>query len=115
MVGVFNLVFALNQILGFIILGIFLISMLYLMPAYVLMPMFGFLGGWDEKSLDDFRKAALISGPSKIIVTRLYKNSKYAYEKSPWKDKFKVSYEMAEKEAQELMELREEHEVKAAA
>ncbi|MGV9198878.1 MAG: hypothetical protein ACOC4M_08560 [Promethearchaeia archaeon] len=115
MIGVFNILFALNQMLGFVILGIFLIAMLYILPAYVLMPMLGFLGGWDKKSLDDFRKAALISGPSKIIVTQLYKKTKWAFEKSPWKDKFQVSYKLAEREAQELMEQRQEQEVKVTA
>ena len=78
------------------------------------MPVFGYLGAWDDQSLEDFRKAARISGPSRVIITRLYNNARFGHERSPWKDKFKIPSDEAMKEAQELFEIRLKMEEKTA-
>jgi len=110
-VEIFEVLFVINQIYGLVFIAIIIIAMLYLIPAFIFMPLYGFLGAWDPHSIDDFRKAAIISGPSRPIVMRLYKNTKFGYERSPWKDKFVIPYEKAEQEANELYELRLEQEV----
>lgn len=111
MLALFNFAFQISDLIGLVVAAICLISMLYLIPAYVFMPTYGYLGSWDERSLDDFRKAAIISGPSRPIVMRLYKSTEYTYERSPWKGKFKVPHEAADQEALEIMALREQHEI----
>ncbi|TFG18507.1 MAG: hypothetical protein EU533_07685 [Promethearchaeota archaeon] len=105
-VRIFEVLFAVNQIGGLIFIAIIIITMLYLIPAFIFMPIYGFLGAWDPQSIEDFRKAAIISGPSRGIVMRLYKSTKFGYERSPWKDRCIIPYEKACKEAQELYEIR---------
>jgi len=113
MVGIFNFVFVISEIAAFILAALFLISSLYLVPAFIIFPMYGLLSGWDEKSIEDFRKAALLSGPSRKIINLFYKNTKFGYEHSPWKEKFNLPHELANKEADELTSIRRELEQKA--
>jgi len=44
--------------------------------------------------------------PSRVIVTRMYKNTKFGYAHSPWKGKFIIPHDLACKEAQELTQIR---------
>lgn len=112
--NLFGALFAVNQILGFAIGGIFIVSMLYIIPIFVIFPFIGFLGIWDDKSLDDFRKAAIMSGPSRAIVNLLYKATHFGYKHSPFKDRFTIPHEKAMVQAQELTQKREIIEVSNA-
>ena len=74
------------------------------------MPIYGYLGAWDDYSLNDFHKAAIMSGPSKFVVMALYKNTKWGYNKSPFKGNFVVPFDIADKQAKEITEMRKEQE-----
>lgn len=114
MVVAFSFLFEISQLLALGAAVVFLIAMLYLVPTFVLMPLYGFLGGWDDHSLEDLRRAAVMSGPSRGIVMRLYKYTKYGHDHSLFKGRFKISYEQAEKEARELTLIRKQLEKKEA-
>ena len=113
MVGIFNGVFIVNSTLAFVLAAIFLVASLYIVPALIIFPMYGFLGGWDDKSIDDFKKAAVLSGPSRKIVSMFYRKTKFGYDHSPWKGKFVMPHELANKEAEELTLIRKNIEQKA--
>jgi len=100
------------NIVGYMLAGIYLLGCLFIFPIFIFMPLYGFLGAWDEKSLDDFRKGALMAGPSKLLVSALYKAAKFGYEHSPFKGRFVIEYEQAEKEAVEITEIRRKLEKK---
>ena len=93
-------------------IGIILASLL-LFPAGIFAPLYAFFGGWDDNTLEDFRKAAELSGPSKGITMMMYKVSKWVHDRSPWKNKFEFKdADLAMKEANELLEIRRELDAK---
>jgi glucan phosphoethanolaminetransferase (alkaline phosphatase superfamily) len=71
-----------------------------------------FLGGWDNENLAMFKKAAKMSGPSKIFVKPLYKTIEYAAKHSKWHNKFSIPSEEPEKEARELLIMKHSHDLK---
>lgn len=77
------------------------------------MPLYGLLGAWDERSLEDFRKAALISGPSKFVIMGMYKLTRWGHEHSPLKNRFQIEYEKGLEEAKIITKIREEVEKQA--
>jgi len=91
-----------DLVMPVVILGVTLIVGLFLFPGFVLFPFFGYFGGWDEDTLQAFEKAARISGPSKFLVKIMAKTTRWAHEKSPIKDKFRIPFKEAKKEAEEL-------------
>ncbi len=108
-IQIFNVIKA-NGIVAIIAFGLLiLILMLFIFPIVLLSPILGFLGGWDEKSLDHVKNAALISGPSKWLTYSMYKTAHWAFNHSPLKnlgEKYKIPHELADKEADELTILR---------
>lgn len=89
------------------------LSALLLFPACIFAPIYAFFGGWDDFTLEDFRKAALLSGPSKGITMLMYKISKAVHKRSPWKNKFAFKdTELALAEADELLKIRRELDAK---
>ena len=64
---------------------------------------FGIFGGWDDESLEDFRKAVELSGPSKFIVSVFYKATKFGYKHSLIGKKKCEYYQEAEEEIEQLM------------
>lgn len=112
MSGIFSQVFLWSDIAGYGLAVLYLISVLFVFPIYLFMPLYGFLGAWDEKSLDDFRKSTLMAGPSKRLVTALYRSAKFGYERSPFKGKFVIPYEIAEQQALEITNIREKVEAR---
>jgi hypothetical protein len=52
-----------------------LLGMLFVFPGVLFCPFYALLGGWDDYTLEEFRKTALLSGPSKFIVMIMYKIS----------------------------------------
>ncbi|MEX2726402.1 MAG: lipopolysaccharide biosynthesis protein [Candidatus Sigynarchaeum springense] len=84
-----------------------ILASLLVFPECIFAPLYAYFGGWDDVSLDDFRKAALLAGPSKGITMLMYKISKFFHERSPWKNKFAFKdTELALKEADELLQIR---------
>ncbi|MHA1684452.1 MAG: hypothetical protein ACTSUE_26175 [Promethearchaeota archaeon] len=82
-----------------------LMMILFLFPAIFLAPFYAFFGGWDNFTLDEFRKTALISGPSKGITTMLYKISAFFAKISPFHNKFPIAdYDLIKRQVQELID-----------
>ena len=63
-------------------------------------------GGWDDDSMREFRKAAIMSGPSKPLVYPMYKIIEFAARISPLHNKFKFDSQPALQEVQELLEIK---------
>jgi len=92
---------------------IIILAGLLVFPSFIFAPIYAFFGGWDDYTLEDFRKAALLSGPSKSITMIMYKISKKVHEKSPWKNKFAFNdTELALQEANELLQIRRDLDAK---
>ena len=107
-VRIFEYYIALSDdlVIPIVILGITLIAALFLYPIFILFPAYGFFGGWDDKGLDDFKKAASITGPSRFLVNLMAKTTEWGHKISPFKNKFPIPYEEAQKEADILTERR---------
>jgi len=83
---------------------VMIFAVLFLFPGALYGPFLGIFGGWDEFTLEEFRKCALISGPSRGICMFLYKSFKSFSRISPWYNKFPMNdYEVVQKEAEELI------------
>ena len=91
-----------------------LLGYLFFFPALFTFPVIGFLGGFDKKSLEHFEKAVKISGPSHFLANLLYKSSLFGYRHSPFKEKFPIPYEEADREANELNLARKQFIVEAS-
>ena len=88
------------------IITIVLIILVLLIFGYF--PIHTLLGGWDDDSMREFRKAVAMSGPSKFIVYPMFKIIEFASKKSPLHNRFKMDSSEALKEVQELLEIRKQ-------
>lgn len=79
------------------------IPVLALVMIFFYFPMTAILGGWDPINLEEFRKTAWMSGPSKFVVMPLYWLLKKVTKKSPLHGRFQMSTENVIKDAQELL------------
>lgn len=52
---------------------------------FIYMPIYAWLGGWDENTLRDFKKSLPLSGPTIVLTYPLYKISTKFHAKSPFK------------------------------
>ncbi|MHA1340087.1 MAG: hypothetical protein ACTSRZ_07745 [Promethearchaeota archaeon] len=98
-----------NNIVTFLIIFVSLIFIFFIGPTFIVFPMLGLVGGWDEGSLKHIESAAKIAGPSCYLVLAMHKMSKWGHEKCPFisiKNKFAIPHELADKEAEELIQLR---------
>ncbi|MBN2154370.1 MAG: hypothetical protein JW839_23140 [Candidatus Lokiarchaeota archaeon] len=90
-----------------------ILASLLVFPECIFAPLYALFGGWDDVSLEDFRKAALLAGPSKGITMLMYKISKFFHDRSPWKNRFAFkNTDLALKEADELLQIRRELDAK---
>ncbi|MHA1368716.1 MAG: hypothetical protein ACTSWN_09215 [Promethearchaeota archaeon] len=71
---------------------------------------YAIFGGWDEFGLEVLRKSYLISGPSKPFIKIIYVLSVKGSKISPLFNKFKIPFEGAFKEAEELFETKKRNE-----
>ncbi len=78
------------------------VPILALILIFVYFPLTALLGGWDAINLEEFEKAAVMSGPSKFLVMPLYRVVKYFSQKSPLHDRFGMDATEVIKEAKEL-------------
>jgi hypothetical protein len=69
-------------------------------------PLYSFLGGFDRVSLLEFSKIVKMSGPSRFLVTPLYKLAVKAANKYNLGDKFMIMDEIATREAIELYQMK---------
>nr|MDO8116258.1 hypothetical protein [Candidatus Sigynarchaeota archaeon] len=100
--GIFDVVYQASDIAGYGLAALYLILLLFAFPIFILMPLLGLLGAWDDQGLEDFRKCALMSGPSKPLVMALYRTARFGYDRSPFKGRFVSPFEQAMKESAEL-------------
>jgi O-antigen/teichoic acid export membrane protein len=91
-----------NFIVAVIPFGVILL----LSALYVYFPLTGFFGGWDDKSIETFRRVVSISGPSKFLVVPMFALVLKIIKISPFHNKFAIDTEIAEKEAAELLKLK---------
>jgi hypothetical protein len=81
-------------------------------PFLIYLPLSGLMGMWDDFSIDTFRKAVEISGPSKFLVKLFYKSTLWGINHSKIHNKFKIEWEVAAKEIAELIEMKQNNEIK---
>ncbi|MFX0100222.1 MAG: hypothetical protein ACFFCS_11625 [Candidatus Hodarchaeota archaeon] len=65
--------------------------------------LYGFFGGWDDHSLQIFKEAIAISGPSRILFVPVYGLTAALVKISPLHNKFPMEYKEAVREMKELM------------
>ncbi|GAB4329005.1 MAG: hypothetical protein Kow0069_36360 [Promethearchaeota archaeon] len=83
----------------------FLLGMLFFFPALFFCPILALFGGWDDFTLEEFRKAAVISGPSKGLTMLLYWMTEKFAKVSPLHGRFPIAdYSTVETQIRELVE-----------
>jgi len=90
---------------------VFIFFILFGAPMFIMFPILGLLGGWDDRGLQHLADAAELSGPSKPFVRIMYRASKWGFDHAPpfLKNialKHPIPWEEADREAQELMDAR---------
>ena len=89
------------MILIFVILGVF-----------VYFPLTAYFGGWDENNYISFEKVVQMSGPSKFLVSPMYKVIGKVVKISPFYNKFIVDATDATLEAKELLFMKKANAIK---
>ena len=97
-----------------------IITLILLMGGllFIYMPLYGYLGGFDENTLEAFKKSVALSGPSLWIIYPFYKIMAHFHKKAPEWAKKRAPIEdtdLALKELKELMILRYEARLKQKA
>ncbi|NMC07929.1 MAG: hypothetical protein GYA24_22170 [Candidatus Lokiarchaeota archaeon] len=105
LVIVFNALREVDKLYGYVLAGLYLIFILFGAP-FIMFFVYSLVGGWDDYGLGIFKDAAVLSGPSKFLVDKLYKLSKWAHDRSPLKNRFPIMHEDASREIAELNELK---------
>lgn len=86
--------------------AITLVFGLILIPLVVYLPLTGIMGCWDDFGMKTFKKAIDLSGPSKKLVNLFYKSTSFGVKHSKIHNKFKIPWETAVKQIDELMEIK---------
>ncbi|MHA1820220.1 MAG: hypothetical protein ACTSU2_07540 [Promethearchaeota archaeon] len=83
---------------------IILLGILFIFPGIFYAPFYALFGGWDEFTIEEFRKTAVISGPSKFVMMVLYKISNKFHKLSKWANKYPIAdYDIVKKQVAELV------------
>jgi len=91
---------------GFFLAAVVGVLAMFFTMIFCFFPLSAILGAWDDTNLNEFRKAAMISGPSKFIVWPLYKTLEKTCKISPLHGRFEMPIKGVVKEAQELIALK---------
>ena len=95
---------------GILIPGAIMLIMLLLLLVFLYMPLYAYFGGWDNRTLNIFRKAVPLTGPSLWLIYPLYKIMMKFHEKSPFKKRAYMRLgDDAQEELYELAILREKN------
>nr|MDO8088171.1 hypothetical protein [Candidatus Sigynarchaeum springense] len=105
LVILFNWARSIDDIYGYVLAGLYLLFILFGAP-FVMFFIYSLVGGWDDHGLGIFRDTIVLSGPSKFLVDKLYKISKWGHDHSPLKNKFPIPHEDAARELAELNEIK---------
>jgi hypothetical protein len=80
-----------------------LLIVLFIIVPLIFLPLTGYLGGWDDFQMKTFRKAVVLSGPSKFIIRPFYKMVERGVKANPkLHNRYKIPWENAEREIMEL-------------
>jgi hypothetical protein len=91
---------------GFYVAALPCICLLAVLLLFMYFPLTGAMGGWDRTNLDEFKKVARMSGPSKFIVVPIYKIVNAICKRSKFHGRFAMPVEGVIKEAEELLVLK---------
>jgi hypothetical protein len=91
---------------GFLIALFPAVLALFFILIFGYFPMTGFFGGWDNVNLEECRKAAKMSGPSKFIVWPMYVLINKMCNISPLHNRFALPMEAVIQDAQDLLILK---------
>jgi hypothetical protein len=87
-----------------IVAAFILLGVLFIFPALFYAPYYALFGGWDDFTLEEFKKAALLTGPSKFVVMSLYKITAFFYKRSKLSNRFPIAdYVIIKRQVQELV------------
>lgn len=87
-----------------IVAVLILFAILFLFPAVLMCPIYALAGGWDDFTLEEFRKTAFISGPSKFLMNAMFKISETFTRVSPLHGKFPLAdYDLVKEQVAELV------------
>jgi hypothetical protein len=101
---VFDALFAIG---GFYLAAIVTIILIAIALIMVYFPLTGILGGWDNTNLKEFKKVAMMSGPSKFVTYPIYKSVEKMCHWSRLHGRFEMPVEGVLKEATELLEIKQ--------
>lgn len=94
----------LTAMIGFIPAAIItVVACIAVIPFFLFLPLVGYLGGFDDFQMETFRKAVELSGPSKWIVKGFYNAIEWGHERCPWKNKYKIPWEVPQRQIKELL------------
>ncbi len=79
---------------------------IYVLPGVGYFFPLGLLGGYDKNTIEDFKNAVALAGPSKPIVVPWYKCAALAARISPLHDKFPMHHDHVSEEIEELMAMK---------
>ncbi|NMC08029.1 MAG: hypothetical protein GYA24_22685 [Candidatus Lokiarchaeota archaeon] len=105
-----DLIMSWNFIVALVI-GVLVLAVLVFMFYF---PLTVLLGGWDDNSIRDFKKAVTMSGPSKMIVGPIAKTILKTIPRSRLHNRFKYDESAAFAELKELVALRDQNRDAAA-
>jgi len=94
------------ELLTFPIAAVIGILLFLLLALFVYTPLSAALGCWDNNSIEEFGKAAKMSGPSKFLVVPMYKLTAWGASHSKLHNRFAIPFDEASKEINELIELK---------
>ncbi|MHA1820185.1 MAG: hypothetical protein ACTSVC_06915 [Promethearchaeota archaeon] len=93
---------------GNILAGIITILFAFIVCfMFIFITLYSYFGGWDDYGLKVFDEAVAISGPSRIFFKPIVVMSHVLIKISPLHNKFPIPWEKADREAIELMIIRE--------
>ncbi|MBD3350302.1 MAG: hypothetical protein GF364_02340 [Candidatus Lokiarchaeota archaeon] len=92
---------------GILIPAVILIVVLLLSVVFIYFPLYSLLGGWDDRTLNIFRKCVGLTGPSIWLIYPMYKIFKKFHAKSPFKKRAYMNIgDLAQEELKELAIMR---------
>jgi hypothetical protein len=88
---------------GFFVAALPSIGCIAIILIFLYLPLSGMLGGWDDVNLEEFRKAARMSGASRLMVWPMYLVLAKVCKRSKLHNRFAMPTEEVIKDAQELL------------
>lgn len=99
-----NLIAAFGNIIWILLYVVGAFLMFFFLFPGIMFFFYGLVGGWDDASVKAFQKAATLSGPSKFFVSIFARWTYRGHTLCPWRNRFAISFQDAERELVELMQ-----------